>query len=73
MYRISNNKRKYSTTPIVKVEIGEDGKETETIVCVFTITKKQGDALSEQIIKVLNKNDYESRKSIKKHKIYIIK
>jgi hypothetical protein len=56
MYRISNNKRKYSTTPIVKVEIGADGKETETIVCVFTLTKKQGDALSEEIVNLLNKN-----------------
>jgi len=55
MHRISNNKRKYSTTPIVKVETGADGKETETILCVVCLPKKQGDMLSEEIVGLLNK------------------
>jgi hypothetical protein len=53
-YRISNNKRKYSTTPIVEVIIDKDGKEDEKIVCVCVLPKKEGDALSEEIVKLLN-------------------
>lgn len=54
MYRISNNKRKYSTTPIVEVLIDKDGKEDEKLICVVCLPKKQGDALSEEIVKLLN-------------------
>lgn len=54
MYRISNNKRKYSTTPIVEVIIDADGKETENMVCIVTLPKKQGDLFSEKIVKLLN-------------------
>lgn len=54
MYRISNNKRKYSPTPIVEVITDADGKETEKIICVFTLSKKEGDMLAEQFIKLLN-------------------
>jgi hypothetical protein len=55
MYRISNNKRKYSPTPIVKITVGADGREQEEIVmCAINIKKKEGDELSEEIIKLLN-------------------
>ena len=53
-YRISNNKRKYSTTPIVEVLIDKDGKEDEKLICVVCLPKKQGDVLSEKIVKLLN-------------------
>jgi hypothetical protein len=53
-YRISNNKRKWSTTPIVEVITEKQGNETEKIVCVFTLPKKEGDLLSEKIVKLLN-------------------
>jgi len=55
MYRISNNKRKWSTTPIVEVIIDADGKETENMICVVILPKKQGDLFSEKIVKLLNK------------------
>jgi hypothetical protein len=55
MYRISNNKRKWSTTPIVEVMIDANSKETEKIICVFTLSKKEGDILAEQFVEVLNK------------------
>jgi hypothetical protein len=54
MYRISNNKRKYSPTPIIEVTTDANGKETEKIICVFTLSKKEGDLLAEQFIKLLN-------------------
>lgn len=54
MYRISNNKRKYSPTPIVFVTVGTDGKEQEEIVLVSTERKKHGDAISKIIVNVLN-------------------
>jgi hypothetical protein len=55
MYRISNTKRKYSSTPIVRVIVGEDGKEQEEIVlCAINMKKKEGDKLSEEIVKLLN-------------------
>lgn len=53
-YRISNTKRKYSTTPIVEVLIDDRGNETEKIVCVFTLPKKEGDLISEKFVKLLN-------------------
>jgi hypothetical protein len=55
MYRISNTKRKYSTTPIVKVTTDDHGKETEEIVAVVTLPKKRGDLLSVLIVEALNK------------------
>jgi len=55
MYRISHNKRKYSTTPIVQVHVDAQGKETEEIVAVVTLTKKLGDPLSAVIVEALNK------------------
>lgn len=58
MYRISINKRKYSTTPIVKVTTDAQGRETEEILALVTLTKKLGDALSEEIVNLLNKNNY---------------
>jgi hypothetical protein len=57
MYKISRNVRKYSTTPIVEVLIDAQGKETEEIVCVVTLPKKRGDALSEKIVELLNKSE----------------
>mgnify|MGYP001164582919 CR=1 FL=1 len=54
MYRISNTKRKYSTTPIVEVLVDADGKETENMIAIVTLPKKHGDALSEEIVKLLN-------------------
>jgi hypothetical protein len=55
MYRISNQKRKYSTTPIVKVSTDDQGRETEEIVAVVTLTKKLGDPLSLVIVEALNR------------------
>jgi len=54
MYRISHNKRKYSTTPIVQVLVDDQGRETEEIVAVVTLTKKRGDLLSVLIVEALN-------------------
>lgn len=56
MYRVSKNIRKYSPTPIVKVTVGADGKETEEIVLISCLKKKEGDAMSETIVQLLNKN-----------------
>jgi len=57
MYRISKNIRKYSPTPIVKVTVGEDGREQEEIVMVaVNMKKKEGDELSLTIVELLNKN-----------------
>ena len=53
-YRISNNKRKYSTTPIVEVLVDDNGKETEKIICVFTLPKKEGDLIAEKFVELLN-------------------
>lgn len=49
MFRISENKRKYSPTPIVRVV---DNKEE--IILISTLKKKEGDELSERIVKLLN-------------------
>jgi hypothetical protein len=56
MYKISKSIRKYSPTPIVKVTVGADGREQEVIVLISTLKKKEGDALSETIVQLLNKN-----------------
>jgi len=58
MYRLSKNIRKYSTTPIVKVITDDSGKEQEQIVCLIPLPKKDGEALADKIIHLLNINDY---------------
>ena len=55
MYAISEVIRKYSPTPIVKVTV-VDGKKTEEIVLISNLKKKEGDALSETIVRLLNEN-----------------
>jgi hypothetical protein len=55
MYRISNNKCKYSTTPIVEVIAEKDGSETEKIICLIVLPKKQGDIISNNLVNLLNK------------------
>jgi hypothetical protein len=60
-YRISNNKRKWSTTPIVEVLKDEKGNETEKIVCIVTLPKKEGEMFSEEIVDLLNTFGYEIR------------
>lgn len=57
MYRISNNKRKYSTTPIVKVVVDGKGKEKEVNVLYSPLTKKDGDKLLESVLKSLPQDD----------------
>jgi len=57
MYAISKNVRKYSPTPIVKVTLGTDGKHVEEIVLISCLKKKEGDALSETIVRLLNENE----------------
>ncbi len=54
MYRISKNVRKYSPTPIVQVTVGSDEHETEEIVLISTQKKKEGDLLSQEIVRLLN-------------------
>lgn len=56
MYKISQNKRKYSTTPIVKEILRPDGKTEERFICVISLPKKEGDKLSEEIVQLLNQN-----------------
>ncbi len=53
-YRISNNKRKYSTTPIVEVITDAENKETEKIICLILLPKKDGDIMSENLVNLLN-------------------
>jgi hypothetical protein len=50
MYRLSTNKRKYSTTPIVKVL--EDGTEVPILIAL-NLPKKEGDELAEKIVRLL--------------------
>jgi len=56
MYRISINERKYSTTPVVRVETDEHGKEKETQMLFCALPKKEGDAFMKTIVELLNKN-----------------
>ncbi len=51
MYKLSQNIRKYSTTPLVKV--GEDGKETQ--VLFSPLKKAEGEAFLLEIANILNK------------------
>ena len=58
MYRLSvNDKRKYSSIPIVRVVIDDKGRETEEVVMIATQTKKKGDELSKLVVELLNKNE----------------
>lgn len=53
MYRISHNKRKFTSTPIVKVET-VNGKEKETLILFCVLPKKEGDDLLEELVDFLN-------------------
>lgn len=53
MYRISHNKRRFTPTPLVKVET-VNGKEKETQVLFCALPKKEGNALLEKLVDVLN-------------------
>jgi hypothetical protein len=54
MYQISANVRKYSPTPIVEIITDEKGNKSEKIVFVSTLTKKEGNEISERVVKLLN-------------------
>ena len=54
MYRISHNKRRFTPTPLVKVET-VNGKEKETQVLFCALPKKEGDALLAELVNILNK------------------
>ena len=54
MYRISQNKRRFTPTPLVRVEV-VNGKEKETQVLFCALPKKEGDALLEELVNILNK------------------
>lgn len=56
MYRLSKNIRKYSATPLVKVEIEKD-KEKETPVLYSAFSKKEGEAFLQKIADFLNKEN----------------
>lgn len=53
-YRISKNVRKYSSTPIVRPYIDDNGKEKEEMVCICIGKKKEADAFAQKILKLLN-------------------
>lgn len=57
MYAISKNKRKYSSTPIVKVTLDEQGKEQEEMVCICLGKKEVGDKMAETIVRLLNADE----------------
>lgn len=61
MYRISNNRRKYSTTPIVRVDA--DGNE-EIVLVVCNHPKKEGDVFAEQVVILLNSENVLSEKEL---------
>lgn len=58
MYRLSTNTRKYSPTPIVRVTVEADGKEQEEIVLISTLKKKEGDAMSQKVVDLLNREEF---------------
>jgi len=53
MYRISHNKRRFTPTPLVKVEV-VNGKEKEIQVLFCALPKAEGDALLEDLVDFLN-------------------
>jgi len=55
MYRISQNKRRFSPTPIVRVETDDKGKEKEVQVLFCALPKKEGDAFLQELLIHLNK------------------
>ena len=55
MYRLSRDIRKYSTTPLVKVEIDSKGKEKETQVLFSPLPKKEGEAFLTKVAILLNR------------------
>ncbi len=55
MYRLSRDIRKYSTTPLVKVEIDSNGKEKETQVLFSPLPKKEGELFLTQVAILLNR------------------
>jgi hypothetical protein len=54
MYKISQNNRKYTTTPIVEEILLPNGKTEERFICVVSLPKKEGDKLSQAIVALLN-------------------
>jgi hypothetical protein len=56
MYRLSRDIRKYSTTPLVRVDVDPNGKEKETQVLFSPLKKKEGEAMLLQIAEFLNSN-----------------
>lgn len=56
-YRISKNVRKYSSTPIVRPYMDDNGKEKEEMVCICTGKKKDADKLAQKIVELLNQNN----------------
>lgn len=56
MYKKSTNIRKYSTTPIVKVV-----NDQEQMVLLCPLPKKDGEAFSDKIIKMLNQEYPDAR------------
>jgi len=56
MYRISQNKRRFSPTPIVRVETDDKGKEKEVQVLFCALPKKEGDAFLQKVLTILNQN-----------------
>lgn len=54
MYRLSINIRKYSATPLVKVEMDSKGKEKETQVLFSALNKKEGEAMLLKVADYLN-------------------
>ena len=56
MYRLSRDTRKYSTTPLVRVEVDSKGKEKETQVLFSPLKKAEGEAMLQDIADFLNSN-----------------
>ena len=68
-WKIAENKRKYSSTPIVEIDIDKNGKEIDgKIVMVSTQTKKIGDVEAETVIELWN--DYVDKINKIKNVIY---
>lgn len=55
-YKISENVRKYSPTPIVEIITDPSGKQKEKIVICVVLPKEEGNILSQKIVDLLNKN-----------------
>jgi hypothetical protein len=70
MYKISNNKRKYSTTPIVRQDA--DGNE-DIVLVVCNHPKKDGDVFAEEIVEKLNSENVLSEKELSELLQYKIK